>query len=75
MTAESRKCGDCRFFDPAGLCRFAAPSVAGWPKTSPRDWCGEWTASRTASQTGEAGTPPGLVRDIGQVSAKQQRLV
>jgi hypothetical protein len=53
--SESRRCLDCRFFDGARqYCRFSPPTMMGWPSTSPSDWCGEWTAPRTANQAGES---------------------
>lgn len=63
--SETRRCGECRYFDTrSSLCRFNAPSV-GWTAVSPtEDWCGEWTAPRTRSQAGE---------DLGDVATQVVR--
>lgn len=74
---ETRRCGDCRYFDEAGRCRFTAPTLDGWPTTTAADWCGEWTALRTANQSGEHGVPPGLLREVNSAATpvKQRRLI
>lgn len=75
---ETRRCGDCRYFD-AGRCRFTSPTPTGWPATTAADWCGEWTSLRTANQSGEHGVPPGLLREVNSAAApvnkSQRRLI
>lgn len=76
--SETRRCGDCRYFDAAGYCRFTAPTPVGWPTTTAVDWCGEWAAPRTANQAGERGVPPGLLHDVSAAAApakSQRRLI
>ena len=49
-TTTTETCGACRFYlgtDPdVGICRRRPPVRAGWPETTPADWCGEWQARK-----------------------------
>ena len=45
-----QSCARCWFWrePPRGLtvgeCRKLTPSVSGWPRTKPTDWCAKWIA-------------------------------
>lgn len=43
----SNTCDQCRHWDndgmsPYGVCRKNPPTGSGWPRTSRKDWCGEY---------------------------------
>ena len=43
----SNTCDQCRHWDndglaPYGVCRHSPPTGSGWPRTSRKDWCGEY---------------------------------
>ena len=50
LVTPDEACAACRFYlgtDPdVGICRRRPPVRAGWPETTPVDWCGEWEARK-----------------------------
>lgn len=45
---ENERCGNCRYWSQAGLCRRFPPARPAhhlnlvFPETMPTEWCGEW---------------------------------
>lgn len=86
MSSNALTCDQCRHWDndgmsPYGVCRKNPPTGSGWPRTSRKDWCGEWCAwvavgpvpnhAQAEAHAASNGLPPPY--DPSQITLEKRR--